>query len=793
MTNSFFTIMRKIAFTLIIITCAIINTMAQTIETYLKDDASSGNWAEAIWDITYQNGSSTEIFDNFTSLIQSHQSAATGQINIYFNHNKQLNMQAVTKVGRTTLSYKSIQFLYTGGNEQTRTINGNDAINVTKIENQTDAQQIFNVPVNFTAAERVNPKLTSYGPIIFEKKVTTDASQLILEKATEDYLPDENYYIFNDAVEAATLNINAETIFNSKLTCSELNIAQSAKKVTFKDDVQVNGDAIGNGVSNYEKTLTITGDLTTNDTTAIQMHTTVGQNCYINAPLYILDTLKVLNGNIHITDNSPVVILQSLDGTRKGWLQMTATNHEIPLLRIYNGGMATIANGTIKTLDFKGAWNEGTANATTNVKLTNETVENLSMLRTANESRKLPINGTGLTIKNTTIEMDFPNPSRYYCVGFPFDVTVSGSPEEIAEYDGATRSNGGAGWRLATGNTLKAGKGYAIMSDSPVTFTATNTGAKFTQTTGTLPLTYYKGTSTYQDNYGWNLVTTPFANPQPLNITKGMFVYRYVPESDSYTTLETGDAFTPHPFEAFFIKTAEGTETAEFGATQASMPSRIARAAQPRIELSLLADGYEYSTRINYNENATTDYDALYDAPFSGGMMPNATWFYSFCSGQNGQYAINAVPEEIESINLGFRLMNTNGGTSYTITWENTAGLDFELYDAEMQIATDMASLNSYTFMVANDGINTERFVIRKKNASGPTTSIEEVSENKNILIQEGTIIINTENSAHISIYDIMGHVIAEGDNKGQQQYNIGQPGIYVVKINGEATKVLVK
>ena len=119
--------------------------------------------------------------------------------------------------------------------------------------------------------------------------------------------------------------------------------------------------------------------------------------------------------------------------------------------------------------------------------------------------------------------------------------------------------------------------------------------------------------------------------------------------------------------------------------------------------------------------------------------------------------------------------------------------MDLELYDTEMQIATDMVSLNSYSFLVANDGINTERFVIRKKNASGPTTSIEEVSANKNILIQEGTIIINTENSAHISIYDIMGHVIAEGDNKGQQQYNIGQPGIYIVKINGEATKVLVK
>lgn len=786
--------MKKLFITFIIIALTITHIMAQTVEVTLNSEASSGDWAEPIWNIAYTiNPTGSENYDNFADLINAHPSTANGLIEIYFNNNEQLEMQSLAKNGRTDIKYKSITFKYINGRERTRTISGDDAISITSISNETDSLQIFNVPVNFVAAGLENPTLTGYGPIIFEQGITS-SNTLTLNKATDDSYPDENYYIFNDIVTTdGTLNVNAETTFNSNLTCSRLNIAKSANQVTFKGDVTVNGDAIDNGVSNYEKTLTITGNLTTNETTAIQMHTTVGQNCYINAPLYILDTLKVLSGDIHITDNSPVVILQSLDGTRKGWLQMTATSHEIPLLHIYNGGMATIANGTIKTLDFKGAWNEGTANATTNVKLKDETVENLSMGRTANESRKLPINGTGLTINNTTIEMDFPNPSRYYCVGFPFDVTVSGSPEEIAEYDGVTRSNGGAGWRLATGNTLKAGQGYAIMSNSPVTFTATNTGAKFTQTTGTLPLTYYKGTSTYKENYGWNLVTTPFANPQPLNITEGMFVYRYVPESDKYTTLQTGDAFTPHPFEAFFIKTAEGTERAEFGNSQATMPSRIARATQPRIQLNLLADGYEYGTRINYNENATTAYDALYDAPFSGGMMPNATWFYSFCAGQNGQYAINAVPEEIESINLGFRLMNTNGGTTYTITWENMAGMDLELYDAEMQIATDMVSLNSYSFMVANDGINTERFVIRKKNASGPTTSIEQALENKNILIQEGAIIINTEDSTYISIYDIMGRTIAEGYNKGQQQYNIGQPSIYVVKINGEATKVLVK
>lgn len=773
--------MKKIVFILIIITCAIINAAAQ-VAASLKNDAISGNWSDPIWNITYNNTS-------YERLIDLPITVRNGQIQLYFENSAQLNMEAFAGNAPQSIIYNQILF----ADNNARTINGTNKISIKTISNWSYGTHTFNVPVEIKEIGTID----TYAPLIF-KKAFSSTGDVTLSVNEGAIAPEgSSYYIFENTVNISnSLNINAETTFNKKLETRNLNISKSAKLVTFKDDVVVDGDAIGNGVSNYEKTLTIMGNLTTNDTTAIQMHTTVVGNCYINAPLYLLDTLRV-KGDIRITGNSPVIILQSQDRVRKGWLRMAAQDNEISLLHIYNGGSAELRNGTIEHLAFKGAWNEGTANEATNVLLTNETIKTLSMFRTANESRKLPINGTNgtqnVTINNTKIEMDFPNSDIYYCIGFPFDVTVSGAPTEIAEYDGEIRSNGRSGWKLASGNMLKAGKGYAIMSNSPVTFTATNTGAKFTQTTGTLPLTYYKGTSTYQENYGWNLVTTPFANPQPLNITEGMFVYRYVPESDKYTTLQTGDAFTPNPFEAFFIKTAEGTETAEFGATQASMPSRIARAAQPRIELSLLADGYEYSTRINYNDNATTAYDALYDAPFSGGMMPNATWFYSFCAGQNGQYAINAVPEDIESINLGFRLMNTNGGTSYTITWNNEAGMDLELYDNEMQIATDMVSLNSYSFMVANDGINTERFVIRKKNASGPTTSIEEVSENKNILIQEGAIIINTDNSAHISIYDIMGHVIAEGDNKGQQQYNIGQPGIYIVKINGEATKVLVK
>ena len=277
--------MKKLFITFIIIALTITHMMAQTVEVTLNEEAGSGNWAEPIWNIAYTiNPTGSENYDNFADLINAHPSTANGLIDIYFNNNKQLEMQSLAKNGRTDIKYKSITFSYNDGTEQTRTINGDNAISITNISNETDVQQIFNVPVNFVAAGLENPTLTGYGPIIFKEGITS-SNTLTLNKATDDYYPDENYYIFNDIVTTdGTLNVNAETTFNSNLTCSELNIAKSANQVTFKGDVTVNGDAIDNGVSNYEKTLTITGHLTTNDTTAIQMHTTV--LLYQCSPLY---------------------------------------------------------------------------------------------------------------------------------------------------------------------------------------------------------------------------------------------------------------------------------------------------------------------------------------------------------------------------------------------------------------------------------------------------------------------------------------------------------------------------
>lgn len=592
---------------------------------------------------------------------------------------------------------------------------------------------------------------------------------------------------FNNTSSTATiggkLTVNSPTIFYGPMRIGSLEVNKTAKGTTFKAPVTITGNAIGHGVTSYESSLTIQGNLTIEDTTGIQMPTSVGGHCYINAPFYIVDSLKV-SGDWYVT--APIHIMQSVDHSRQGYLEVNKADHLLPELYIYNGGKGIFRDGSIRKLNFM--------DGSTSVTMSNENIENLHYVRSAYDERKLPVSGTGVNVTNSTITMQFPSSDYYYMIGFPFDVTFVNDPNNmlVFEYDGNVRGNGVTGWKKFTGSTLTAGKGYAFASDVPVIFRAKNGTNEYSKITGSSTLAYHTGSSPLTENYGWNSITTPFANPQPLQLNKGMFVYRYEPESDTYYPYGSGESFTARPFEGFFIKTIATELSAKFAQLADNSPVRV-RSTSNAINLELISNGYTYPTRIKFDERATVGYDELYDAPFTAGMSPNATQFFSFCNGGNGQYAINSLPEETDNIRLGYKIMNSNGGNSYTITWENMAGMDFELYDAEMQIATDMVSLNSYSFMVANDGINTERFVIRKKNASGPTTSIEEVSENKNILIQEGTIIINTENSAHISIYDIMGHVIAEGDNKGQQQYNIGQPGIYVVKINGEATKVLVK
>lgn len=758
----------------------------QITNAILMNEAISGNWSDNIWTIGGNPNTTftTELWTYYPTTF-----------NIMFQNTVHPIMNTDTEFSTQGAGNLPARITFTPSAQVERTFNGTETIDIHGITNTSNSKQTFNIPLQIADASTI---FLSNAELSFLKPLSSITGTTLTLNQSNDNCK----YIFKAPANFETLTINAPadfqsetkvvnkltvnspTIFYNPTTIGSLEVNKEGKGTTFKAPVTVTGDAIGHGVTSYESSLTIKGNLTIEDTTGIQMPTTVGTNCYINAPFYIVDSLKV-SGDWYVT--APIHIMQSVDHSRQGYLEVNKEDHTFPELNIYNGGKATIRNGSITNLNFM--------DGSTNLTMSNEHITNLSYVRSAYDERKLPVSGTGVKVTNSTITMQFPSSDYYYMIGFPFDVTFEYDPNNmlVFEYDGNVRGNGVTGWKKFTGSTLTAGKGYAFASNVPVIFTAANGANEYSKTTGSSTLAYYTGSSPLKENYGWNSITTPFANPQPLQLNEGMFVYQYEPESDTYYTYRSGESFTARPFEGFFIKTVEGQLNAQFSQPVDNTPVRARRSMPNAINLELISNGYTYPTRIKFDERTTTGYDELYDAPYTAGMSPNTTQFYSFCAGQNGQYAINSIPEEIEEINLGFRLMNTNGGTSYTITWENMAGMDLELYDAEMQIATDMVSLNSYSFMVANDGINTERFVIRKKNASGPTTSIEQALENKNILIQEGAIIINTEDSTYISIYDIMGRTIAEGYNKGQQQYNIGQPGIYVVKINGEATKVLVK
>lgn len=785
--------MKKIYTTFLMIIAGIMYIVAQNITSIsasLKPDATSGNWGDPIWNIRYGNNT----YNSFSELADANDYTIPGYIDIIFSNNAQLTSTSISQTTyRQDIIYKSILFRFIPGSGHERTINGASAISVGNIKNQLDNTQTFNVPVKLVAIGTELPQIDTYGPIIFLQQVS--ATQDLTLNKNPNAAPIPNYYVFQNTIKTNyDLNVNARTTFNQAISVGNLNIAKEAELVTFKEDVVVEGNASGNGVSNYEKKLTVKGNLTTHDTTAIQMITYVGKNLYINAPLYILDSLTVI-GDIQC-GNFPINLMQSEDGTRQGFLQMNKTDHIIPILNIYNGSNAILRRGKVNNMSFKKPFNNDLSNLATNIIVTDEEIGNLSFYRKANETKKLPLKGTNITITgNTSVIMEFPDPNSYYLVGFPFDVTITGTAKEICEYDCEARSNGRIGWKLvpAGTTTLKAGKGYAILSDNELTFTAANAGDKFSRTSGTQPIIYYTGSSHYTENYGWNLITTPMANPQPMQINEGMFIYRYDPSSDKYTTISSDDSFTPNPFEAFFVKTIESQTSAIFAPiAQSASASYISRIAPKIINVTLHSNDHTYETRIKYDDQASITYDALYDAPYSGGMQNNATMFYSHCVGQNGKYSINTVPESTEEVYLGYKLPNANVENNYTITWDNQAAMDLELYDHVNEIAIDMADLTSYSFIEINPQINTNRFSIRKKEYS-PTTSLEQNSIPGYITVQDKTIYIQTETTSNVLICDIMGRIIYNGPNNGQQQYNIAQPGIYIVRVNGEATKIFVK
>lgn len=134
-------------------------------------------------------------------------------------------------------------------------------------------------------------------------------------------------------------------------------------------------------------------------------------------------------------------------------------------------------------------------------------------------------------------------------------------------------------------------------------------------------------------------------------------------------------------------------------------------------------------------------------------------------------------------------------------TYDEGATLDFNLYDAETGIA-DAAPFdgqltiakNGTTVSVTGSSLfyGNVQWTI---NATGDASAVEDVETSEYNVYNEGRVIVlNGAEGQNAAIYDIAGRMISETMvNSDNARFEVANAGVYVVRVNGQSFRVVVK
>lgn len=134
-------------------------------------------------------------------------------------------------------------------------------------------------------------------------------------------------------------------------------------------------------------------------------------------------------------------------------------------------------------------------------------------------------------------------------------------------------------------------------------------------------------------------------------------------------------------------------------------------------------------------------------------------------------------------------------------TYDEGATLDFNLYDAATGMA-DAAPFNG-ELTIAKNGTTVSvtgsslfygnvQWTI---NATGDASAVEDVEASEYNVYNEGrTIVLNGAEGQNAAIYDIAGRMISETMvNSDNARFEVANAGVYVVRVNGQSFRVVVK
>ena len=392
--------------------------------------------------------------------------------------------------------------------------------------------------------------------------------------------------------------------------------------------------------------------------------------------------------------------------------------------------------------------------------------------------------------------------NKWYFFSFPFDIKLSDTkaPGEYKwkMYDGSIRADqGSGGWVNLPDNEewLKQGKGYIFQTNKAGTLTLKVTKEKFGQLDANnimKELDVFPSGNNFDAS--WNFIGNPqtsYYNVNDLGYEAPITVWN----GNSYEAVRPGDDdYTLHPFQAFFVQKPTASSTIEFKAedrltktgseirAQETKARRLARGFVPSrmiINLNVSDGSLSDKTRVVFNDKKSRNYEMDCDAA-KFMTLTQAPQLYSV-EGKGTKFAINERP--MGSVQLGFTAKKSGTFTISAVRMDqpmllkdNVAGITIDLTNGDYEFTSEAGTFNKRFLLTPNSSVTSIADVMKKTGV--------------NILPTEEGIQINGCNGKNVDVYNLNGAQVASSNSDGMLRLSAG---VYIVKVNGMSTKVMVK
>ncbi|MDE6397314.1 MAG: leucine-rich repeat domain-containing protein [Muribaculaceae bacterium] len=424
------------------------------------------------------------------------------------------------------------------------------------------------------------------------------------------------------------------------------------------------------------------------------------------------------------------------------------------------------------------------------------------------------------SVKANKIETSFyvANKNTWYFFSPVVDVKMSDVTYPATDswviryYDGARRASQNASsgnWvNVPADGTLHRGQGYIIQATEPGWLYMPVATTEHDKILGANEVTLNLADNPCETaaNAGWNFIANPYPTyfdiyyidmQAPVTVWTGS-TYRAYSLNDG----DRGDdTFVLRPMQPYFVQKASAELAARMplhGRRTSTVIDRsrvrrhdAAQSASTRQKLNLelsLADNEDADdyTSIVINEEASTGYETVRDASKFMSLDNSVAQIWSLGE-KDHPMAINERPVADGVVNLGVYLPQK--GVSYRIKATRTDRRAW-LYDAECDAEYELSN-GDYIFTSSKSGNDNDRFSIRFTpiitGVESADMAVTKVTGNT------GSISVLAPEGANVTVYATDGRAVANVTADGGNAEILVPAGIYIVKVNAQTFKTIVK